>query len=137
MTSKPVERIAGLNDRLADIAARCDLLPAADVPPRSIRLNCHGQPNMILKGWTVWDTEGKPNREGRFLRLALHKLAGAGGWVAEMTWCSDKENEADLAKAAVVETIHDVMTLWDWSAFAKGAAKALRWDVAIRLGGDS
>lgn len=131
---RQIERIAGLDDRLDAIAKRCDLL-GPPVPPRNIRINCHGQPNMIVRGWTVWDWQGKPNREGRFLRLALHMVAPINnGWVAEMTWCSDRENEADLAKAAVVETVRDVMTVWDWSAMAKAAAKELRWDVAIRLG---
>lgn len=139
---KKIERIAGLDERLADIAERCGLLPAADVPPRQIRINCHAAPNMIVHGWTVWDWEGKPNRDGRFLRLAIHAVAGLGGtvakgYVAEMTWCSNNENEADLAKAAEVETVRDVMTVWDWSAMAKSAAKELRWDVAVRLGGES
>lgn len=131
---KKIERIAGLSDRLDDIAKRCDLVPAADVSPKTIRLAVDKGPNIILKGWTLWQWEGNPNREGRWLRLALHNGAG-GGWVAEMTWCSDREGETDLMRANVVETVRDVMDAWDWSAFAKQAAGLLQWDVAIRIGG--
>jgi hypothetical protein len=135
---KKIERVAGLNDCLDAIAGDCDLLPVGDVPAKTIRLNVDKAPNIILKGWTVYQFDGKPNREGRWLRLALHySPAGIGAWVAEMTWCSDRDGETDLVRAREVGTVGDVLVAWDWSAFSKGAAKQLRWDVALRIGGDA
>lgn len=133
--NKRIELIAGLNDKMDDIAELCDLAPPIDIPPRSIRLNCHNAPNMRLRGWTVWDWEGRRTADGRWSRLALHALAG-GGWVAESTWCSENDGEADQARADVVHIVRDVMDIWEWTTYAKAAAKALRWDVMVRLGGE-
>lgn len=134
MNKKP-EMVAGLADRLDDIMALSVGVPDPAGPPRTIRLNCHNAPNMRITGWTVWQWDGRRNAEGRWSRLALHEIV-TGGWVAESTWCSENDGEGNQSAAAVVNTVRDVMDLWEWTTYAKAAAKALGWDVVVRLGGE-
>ena len=129
---KKVERIAGLDDRLNDIAEACEI-HGGDGSGASIRISCHEGPNMRFKGWMAFNWQGKPNREGRWLSLEIYGVDG-GQWVAASSWCSNNPDESDLTRAAIVETVRDVMAAWGWQNSAKIAAKELRWDVNEYVG---
>jgi hypothetical protein len=130
---KKIERVAGLDSRLSDIAAACDLV-LTGLGLQSIRLSCHEGPNMRFIGGPVYNWCGKPNRDGRWLELSLYAVEG-GQWVAASSWCSKNPDEQDITRARIVETVRDVMAAWGWANSAKIAAKELQWDVAEYVGG--
>lgn len=129
---KKIERIAGLDTRLSDIAHLQDGIPREGAFA-GIKLSCHEGPNMRFAGLQVYGWEGRPNYDGRWLTLGLFAVEG-GQWVAASSWCSNNSDETDLTRARVVETVRDVMQAWGWQNSAKIAAKELRWDVTEYVG---
>lgn len=142
---KKIERIAGLNNRLDDIAGETGL--TRDGEGRAFRLICNTGPNVRFRGWLAYSWTGAVNHEGRFLALRLYQVAylgdangttfrrtAAASWLAEMAWCSENPGENDFSTVTEVKTVRDVMAGWDWSNSAKIAAKELRWDVTEYVG---
>lgn len=121
----PIERRAGLADRIADELDR----PGRQAEP--IKLNVKAGADIAFAGWEIADYSTNADR-ARWAELKLW-LTVDGNAIAGRGWHSNVAGETTFWTAAQVATVEDAMNVWEWDTVAKAFARKLKFDVVRRV----
>jgi hypothetical protein len=118
-----IARVAALGDRINAELFTQDYNDA----PGPVKIVVKDGPNLAFSGWEVADYSTNADRP-RWVELKLWVTVDLNV-VAGRARHSNIAGEETFWTAAQVDTIEDVMNLWQWDMVAKAFARVLKWDV--------